>query len=139
MKKALESTLIGFLISLSISYIMVTISVLVKNASITGQQLLEQLVVAAILGIAIGICMLIYHIERIPFAVQIIIHFLLVTIFVGIAGYFGHWFDYDNAWSFVSVFFIELMIYIVLWTYFYRKAKHDISEMNQLLQKRKGM
>ncbi|MGG0658432.1 DUF3021 domain-containing protein [Rummeliibacillus pycnus] len=135
----LQSGLIGFLISLSTSYCMVTLDVLNTNATITGHDLLEQVFVAAILGIAIGICTMIYQIEQLSFFVQIIIHFILVTICVGVAGYFGHWFDFNNIWSFVNVFISELIIYTIVWFFFYTKAKHDIREMNELLQKRQEM
>lgn len=139
MWKVFQSGLIGFLISLSSSYLMVTLAILQSNATITGQQLLEQIMIAAILGIAIGISTRIYKMERLSFTVQILIHFLLVTLFVGIAGYIGRWFDLKNLSSCVSVFISEIFIYVTVWSFFYTKTKHDIKEMNDYLQKRQGM
>lgn len=136
---AFRSALIGFLFSLSTSYCMVTLDVLKANGSISGQELLDQVVVAAILGIAIGISTLIYQVEHLSFLAQIIIHFILVTIFVGIAGYFGHWFEANNYQSFFNVFICELIIYIFIWLFFYTNTKHHIREMNELIQKRQEM
>ena len=53
--KYLRMMIIGLLISLSSSYVLVTLSVLSNNAVASGTELLEQIVIAAILGIAIGL------------------------------------------------------------------------------------
>lgn len=139
MRKIIESALIGLLISLSISYGMVTFGVLNENAFISGQQLLLQFVVSAIFGIVVGVSTLIYNIERISFALQIAMHFILVSIFVGIAGYFGEWFEYGNVRSMVNTYTTVLIIYVITWFMFYIKTKHEIREINKLLEKRQEM
>lgn len=139
MRKIIESALVGLVISLSISYGMVTFDVLNENTFITGQQLLLQFVVSTIFGIVVGVSTLIYSIERISFALQIGTHFILVVIFVGIAGYFGEWFQYGNIRSMVNTFTTVFVIYVVIWYLFYTKTKHEIQEMNELLKKRQEM
>lgn len=139
MRKIIESALIGLLISLSISYGMVTFGVLNENAFISGQQLLLQFVVSAIFGIVVGVSTLIYNIERISFALQIAMHFILVSILVGIAGYFGEWFEYGNVGSIVNTYTTVLIIYVIIWLLFYIKTKHEIREINKLLEKRQEM
>jgi len=118
---------------------MVTLDVLKANETISGQELFNQLIVAAILGIAIGVCTLIYQVEHFSYSVQIIIHFVLVTIFVFIAGYFGCWFEVNNYKSFFNVFISELIIYIFIWLFFYTNTKQNVREMNELIQKRQEM
>ena len=53
--KYLRMMIIGLLISLSSSYILVTLSVLSNNAVMSGAELLEEIIIATILGIAIGL------------------------------------------------------------------------------------
>ncbi len=65
--KILRMMIIGLLISLSSSYVLVTLSMLSNNEVIVGSALLEQVIIAAILGVVIGLLSLIYDIERLPF------------------------------------------------------------------------
>ena len=64
--KYLRMMIIGLLISLSSSYVLVTLSVLSNNALASGTELLEQIVIAAILGIAIGLLSVIFDMEQLP-------------------------------------------------------------------------
>jgi hypothetical protein len=139
MKGFLESALVGLLISLSFSYFIVTMEVLNQSTFITGEQLLHQFVISAIFGAVVGISTLIFYIERFPYLTRIAMHFIFVIISSGIAGYFGEWFEYGNIRSMFNTFITVLLIYVVIWYFFYSKAKREIREMNELLEKRQEM
>ncbi|MFJ8086929.1 DUF3021 domain-containing protein [Lysinibacillus sp. NPDC095746] len=134
MKKFIRMMTIGLLISLSSSYSLVTFSVLSNNTVISGPELLEQIIVAAILGVVIGLLSTIYDIERLPFIAQFILHVIAVTICVMIAGYFGRWFEHS---SILYIFVSEAIIFFIAWCIIYVLQKSDIAKINQEIQKRK--
>ncbi|MGE7113109.1 DUF3021 domain-containing protein [Lysinibacillus sp. NPDC047702] len=132
--KTLRMMIIGLLISLSSSYVLVTLSMMSNNGVIVGSELLEQVIIAAILGVVIGLLSLIYYIERLPFLIQLSLHIIAVTLCVIIAGYFGHWFDHS---SLVYILIAEIVIYIIVWGITYVLQLNDIAEINHEIQKRK--
>lgn len=134
MEKFIRMMIIGLLISLSSSYSLVTFSVLSNNTVISGPELLEQIIVAAILGVVIGLLSTIYDIERLPFIAQFILHVIAVTICVMIAGYFGRWFEHS---SILYIFVSEAIIFFIAWCIIYVLQKSDIAKINQEIQKRK--
>jgi len=131
--KYVSMMIIGLLISLSSSYVLVTFSVLSNNAMVSGTELLEQTVIAAILGIAIGLISGIFEIESIPFMAQLL-HLIAVTICVLIAGYFGGWFMHSGV---KYVLLSEAVIYIIVWCILYILQLNDIEKINREIRKRK--
>ncbi|MET4561062.1 type III secretory pathway component EscS [Lysinibacillus parviboronicapiens] len=132
--RILSMMIIGLLFSLSSSYVLVTISIVSNNAVVTGPELLEQIIIAAILGIVIGLLSLIFELERLLFTIQLALHFLAVTLCVFIAGYFGRWFEHSGMFY---VFVSEVIIYSIVWCILYVLQINDIEKINQELQKRK--
>ncbi|WP_155590540.1 DUF3021 domain-containing protein [Lysinibacillus cavernae] len=132
--KYLRMMIIGLLISLSSSYILVTLSVLSNNALVSGSELLEQIIIAAILGIAIGLLSVIFDIEPLPFTVQLLLHLMAVTACVLTAGYFGNWFEHSGV---PYVLLSEAIIYFIVWCILYILQLQDIEKMNQEIKKRK--
>ena len=63
------------------------------GTTVTGAELVEQLVIAAVLGIVISLITLILESDRFPFIILLCIHFIAITICVLTAGYFGQWYD----------------------------------------------
>ncbi|WP_320940124.1 DUF3021 domain-containing protein [Lysinibacillus capsici] len=131
--KYLRMMIIGLLISLSSSYVLVTFSLLSNNAVASGTELLEQIVIAAILGIAIGLLSVIFDMEQLPFTVQIFLHLVAVTACVLTAGYFGSWFD-SGVWY---VLIAEAIIYLIVWCILYVFQLNDIEKINKEIQKRR--
>ncbi|MGG2053871.1 DUF3021 domain-containing protein [Lysinibacillus pakistanensis] len=132
--KTLRMMIIGLLISLSSSYTLVTISVLSQNTMISGTELLEQIIIAAILGVVIGPLSFIFDVERLPFILQLILHLVAVTLCVITAGYFGRWFEHS---SIMCVLVSEAIIYFIVWCILYVLQLIDIAEINHEIQKRK--
>jgi len=132
--KTLRMMIIGLLISLSSSYTLVTISVLSQNTMISGTELLEQIIIAAILGVVIGPLSFIFDVERLPFILQLILHLVAVTLCVMTAGYFGRWFEHS---SIMCVLVSEAIIYFIVWCILYVLQLIDIAEINHEIQKRK--
>ena len=132
--KIIRMMVIGLLISLSSSYVLVTLSVLSNNAVMSGEELLEQIIIASILGIVIGLLSFIYDIERLPFMIQLILHLAAVTLCVIVAGYFGRWFEHSGI---TYVLIAEAIIYCIVWCIIYVLQLIDIAEINHAIQKRK--
>ncbi|QDQ02046.1 DUF3021 domain-containing protein [Lysinibacillus fusiformis] len=132
--RILSMMIIGLLISLSSSYVLVTLSIISKNTVVTGPELLEQIIIAAILGIVIGLLSLIFELERLLFTIQLTLHFSAVTLCVFTAGYFGRWFEHSSIFY---VFISEIIIYFIVWCILYVLQKIDIQEINNAIQKRK--
>lgn len=132
--KFIRMMIIGLLISLSSSYVLVTLSVISNNAVMSGSELLEQIIIAAILGAVIGLLSIIFDIERLPFIIQLILHLIAVTLCVMIAGYFGRWFEHSGI---KYVLISEAIIYLIVWCILYILQKNDIEKINYEIQKRK--
>jgi len=101
---------------------------------ISGPELLEQIIIAAILGAVIGLLSTIFDIERLPFIAQFILHVIAVTVCVLIAGYFGGWFEHSGI---PYIFISEAIIFFIAWCIIYVLQKSDIAKINQVIQKRK--
>ncbi|MEY9977475.1 DUF3021 domain-containing protein [Lysinibacillus sp. RC79] len=132
--KIIRMMIIGLLISLCSSYVLVTFSVISNNAVVSGSELLEQIIIAAILGAVIGLLSIIFDIERLPFITQLILHLIAVTLCVMIAGYFGRWFEHSGI---KYVLISEAIIYLIVWCILYVLQKNDIEKINQEIRKRK--
>ncbi len=138
MAKILRFSVIGILISLSSSYTILTLNILaIPNASVTGKELLEQVIIAVLLGIMIGLISLIFEIESLNFSGQLFIHFIVVIICVLVAGYFGDWYDFAKKSTVVSLFISILVIYIITWGIILLLQKRDIEEINRIIQNRR--
>ena len=80
--KWLQNIIIGCLIGLSVSYVVVTISALLKeNYVLSGTDLLEELLLALILGAVIGAATMLLNLDIWPFRVLLLVHFLIVVAF----------------------------------------------------------
>ena len=137
--QVLRMMIIGLLISLSSSYVVMSLSVFSKpNATMTGADLLEQVAIAAVMGIIIGLITLILESERLPFTILLIIHYIAITICVLTAGYIGEWYDISDISTVAGVLLSEVIIYIITWCFIYVLLKRDIEEINKSIQKRRG-
>ncbi|MFJ7406708.1 MULTISPECIES: DUF3021 domain-containing protein [unclassified Lysinibacillus] len=132
--RVLRMMIIGLLISLSSSYTLVTLSLISNHRMASGPELLEQIIIAAILGAAIGPLSSIFDIERLLFSTQLILHFIAVTLFVMVAGYIGRWFEHSGV---LYVLIVEIIIYFIVWCILYVLQKNDIEEINNEIKKRK--
>lgn len=136
--KILRLVIIGLLIGLSSSYTLVTLSVLATpNATVTGKELLEQVIIAAILGIVIGLISSIFETERLSFILQLFIHLVAVIICVLVAGYFGEWYDVTDIVTMMPLLISIIVIYMISWGVILLLLKRNIKEMNQFIQKRR--
>lgn len=134
--KWLQSIIMGCLIGLSVSYVVVTISALLKeNYVLSGSDLLEELLLALILGAVIGAATMLFHLDIWPFRILLLVHFLIVVASVYTVGAFGDWYDI----SFISIFllFVEILfIYIIVWGILLVLEKREISDINKLIKRR---
>lgn len=135
MYEILRFSMIGLLIGLSSSY---TFQALLNQKPVmTGNELSNEYLIAGVLGIVIGWISLIFKTERFSFTIQLIIHFVFVTICVLAAGYFGEWYDITNINSMLSLLVWIMIIYVISWGFSLVLIKKDIKEVNQAIQKRK--
>ncbi|GLC87119.1 DUF3021 domain-containing protein [Lysinibacillus piscis] len=133
--KLLRMMIIAILISLSSSYILVTQSIVSQKTVFNGSELFEQVIIAILLGAAIGLLTIIFEWERLAFTIQLLIHLLAVTICVLVAGYFGQWFEHSGV---LYVLLSEAIIYILVWLILHVLQTRDIEKINREIQKRKG-
>ena len=136
MKKLLRMIVTGILVSLSCSYILVTLSILPKlDVALSGADLLEQIIIAVILGAVIGPLSVIFELERLPFFIQLLLHLIAVTLCVLTAGYFGNWFEHFGV---KNVLISEAIIYFIVWCMLFILQKKEIAQINDAIKKRKG-
>nr|WP_274520140.1 DUF3021 domain-containing protein [Lysinibacillus parviboronicapiens] len=134
----LQSGIIGLLIGLSTSYVIITLGSVANPGSLfSGQNLLRELLTAAIMGILIGIATLIFETGIVSFNVQLTLHFCFVTICVFVAGLVGSWFELSDWHTIWPVFLIEVIAYIIIWILIWLLTKREVDEINNLLQNRK--
>ena len=133
----IRSCLLGILISLSTSYIILTLSLLSDHADISSKDLMQQLVIAIVMGIVIGLATTIYHLDKFSLTVATIIHFSIVTVVVLVAGTVGQWFDWNQPSSIIGVFISEVIAYIIIWIVIHILTKQEVEQLNQLIQERR--
>lgn len=130
--------IISVLISLSCSYIIMSLSIFASNEVMTGQQLVEEVIIAIVLGIAISVISQIFEVERIPFIGQLLVHILGILVLVFAAGYFGEWYDVSDLSTVMVVLIATVIIYIGTWWIIQNLIKKDIDELNKTIKKRRG-
>lgn len=133
--RVLRMIVLGILVGLSCSYILVALSISQDaGAVMTGRDLFEQIIIAALLGAAIGPLSLILELERLPFLLQLALHLLSITALTLTAGYFGDWFEHFGI---TNVLISELIIYIIIWIMLMILQKKDIKQINKAIKQRK--
>ncbi|PKC53426.1 hypothetical protein RhiirA1_479318 [Rhizophagus irregularis] len=68
-----------------------------STLSLTGEELLLQLSLALILGIACGLVSLIFTVETLPYLAKLAIHYVVTLLVVLICGSFGDCWDLFNG------------------------------------------
>ena len=133
----IRSCLLGILISLSTSYIILTLSLLSDHADISSKELMQQLVIAIVMGIVIGLATTIYFLDKFSLTIATIIHFSIVTVVVLVAGTVGQWFSWHQPSSIIGVFISEVIAYIIIWIVIHILTKQEVEQLNQLIQERR--
>lgn len=134
MKQILRIMLISIGISLSTSYIFMTLSI--GDYAMTQDDLAKQIYVAIICGVIIGIATLIFYYTTWPFIIQTVCHFSIVTSTVIIIGYYAQWYEPVRS-EFLLVLLNIVVVYIVIWLMVYYFSKGEVQEINEALKKRK--
>lgn len=138
--KFLQIAIISILISLSSSYIIMSLSIFKSPGDVmTGANLIEEVIIAILLGIAIGCISLIFSTERISFSLQLTLHFIAITISVFTAGYFGDWYDLNVTSSIITIFIAIIIVYIVTWGILHILLKKDVHELNKTIRQRRAI
>lgn len=133
----IRTCLLGILISLSTSYIILTLKRFTHDADISGNELMNELFIALAMGIVIGLATTIYFLDKFSLTIATIIHFLIVTVVVLVAGTVGQWFDWNQPSSIIGVFIIEVIAYIIIWIVIHILTKQEVEQLNQLIQERR--
>lgn len=136
--KVLRMMIIAMFFSLASSYSTITIIALFnKSITFSGSDLLEEFVIALVLGWVIGLISSIFLLERIPIYIKLFIHFLLVTVCVMIAGKIGSWYKGFDSTLWI-LFLSEIVIYIIIWIILYIMIQRDVDEINKKINKMRG-
>ena len=134
MKQILRIMLISIGISLSTSYIFMTLSI--GDYAMTQDDLIKQIYAAIICGVIIGIATLIFYYTTWSFIIQTLCHFSIVTSTVIIIGYYAQWYELIRS-EFLLVLLNIVVVYIVIWLMVYYFSKSEVQEINEALKKRK--
>ena len=138
MMKALRACFISLLTGLSCSYALLTIGVMIEpGALLTGDDLLLQFIIAAVMGVVIGFGSLIFETSFCSLPIQLVIHFAYVNLCAFIGGYFGSWFTFSDASTLLTVFLTVIIIYALVWFFLLVTTKREVDEINGYLQQRK--
>lgn len=130
--------ILSVLISLSCSYIIMSSIIFTSpNEVMTGSDLIEEVIIAILLGIAISLLSFIFRGDM-PFIAQLFLHFLGVIALVYTAGYFGNWYDVKNLSTVGIVFILILIIYGGAWWVVQNLTQKDVKALNKSIKKRRG-
>lgn len=136
--KVMKFMLIGLLTGLSTSYIVLSLSVFFSDDQlISGERLLQQLIIAAVMGVVIGLATLIFEITRLSFVIQLILHYFSVVACVFCAGIVGQWFSFSDLRSIFNLIVIQLIAYTIIWLVVRVLIKKEVDEINELIQQRR--
>lgn len=135
--KWFQNIITGCLFGLSISYVVVTISALLSDSRVfTGEDLLEELILAILLGAVIGAATTIFESDRMSFRLMLFIHFLIVVASVYIAGAVDDWYDPTSISSIFILFCEVVFIYIIVWGIVLLLEKREIENINKLIKRK---
>lgn len=134
---------IGFLFALSFSlsyqtsYFMPSTPEFVNHFSSNTLATAASALLWACMGILSSVSPLVFRIEKWSITRQTIVHFVITFVFFTPLAILAGWFPLNIFWL-ISYTLIFLVIYVVMWLIFMRRAKREISDLNQLLFKRKN-
>ena len=134
--KYIRMMIIGIFFGLAASYgVLTMISVFNKEIVYSGPDMLEEFLIAIVLGAVIGLGSTIFQLDRLPFLVQLIIHFIYVTLCVLIAGQIGGWYDLNSPFTIGSMLLTEVFIYAGVWLILSLMTQRDVDAINQKIKK----
>lgn len=136
MMKIIRIMIWGLFFSLATSYgTMTMLAVLNKDIVYSGTHMLEEFIIAIVLGPVIGLGSILLLFERFPFLVRLLFHFSYVTACVLTAGQIGGWYVDQGPLSIWNVLIIEVFIYALVWLILNIMTQRDIDEINQKIKK----
>lgn len=97
------------------------------------ENFVSQAMYAALVGIACGTTSIVYTFEKLPWAAQIAIHFV-----VGIGTYFAvaftqNWIPMVNVWSAVIFVLMGILVFAAIWAGFYFYNRSEARRVNEKL------
>lgn len=104
----------------------------------TGNELIEQFLLAVALGFMIGCANNIFKLQHWSYITVLAIHYIIVLSSAFTIGTFGNWFSMEQPMSILSLFIQVTIIYIIISFYIFITQKKDIQRMNRILQESRG-
>lgn len=131
----IRNAIVGAVISLAISYISVSVSSYYQNVQMGPIDLLQEMIVALILGLVIGAMTVVFQIGTWSLLKSVFVHLIGTLLAVLLAGYIAHWY----IWSWQSVGKLLLyfaIIYSIIWLIQFWGMKRDVEDVNEFIQKK---
>ena len=126
-------------ISVFISYFTIAlISFRNPTAMFAGEELLEEFILALLLGIMIACANKIFNINHWPYIAVLSVHFIIVMSSAFIIGFFGNWYSIEQPTTILSLLIRATIIYLIVWLFILITQKKDIQQMNEILQESRG-
>lgn len=133
--KYVRMMIIGIFFGLASSYSILTmIAVFNENIVFSGTEMLEEFLIAIVLGAVIGLGSTIFELERLPFPIQLVLHFIFVTVCVLIAGQIGGWYDIQSPFTIGTMLLIEVFIYAGVWIILNIMTQRDVNKINRKIK-----
>ena len=132
--KWIQWVLIGLLFGLSSSYIIMSVNVFLHGGSKDGRELLEEVLLGAVLGICIGLLSQILT-TSLPLKISYSIHYVCINILVFLFGTVGDWFE--PTWKSILGLLVTIAItYVIINIMLTILMKKQVDEINHLLKER---
>ena len=137
LKDVLKSTVISIAMALTI-FCLIGIAFDIAyggNYSLENYGFTKMAVGSIIVGLGFGVPTVVYHNEKLPQPIKVIIHMgigcVIYTVVAFIVGWFG---AAANLWQGLIIAAIQLAVAFVIWFCFMRYYKREARKMNEKLQ-----
>jgi hypothetical protein len=103
-----------------------------------GDELIEEFLLALVLGIMIGCANRIFKINHWPYIAVLAVHYMIVVTSAFTIGTFGNWFSVEQPMTILSLFIRVNIVYMIVWLFILIMQKKDIQRMNEILHESRG-
>ena len=135
----MKDILISCFVSVFTSYFTIAfISFRDPTALWASTELIEEFLLALLLGIMIGCANRIFKINHWPYIAVLAVHYIIVVSSAFTIGIFGSWFSLEQPMTILSLFIRVTIIYLIVWFFILMTQKKDIQQMNEILQENRG-
>ena len=91
-----------------------------------------------LVGMGYGTTPIVYTFKKIPWALQVFIHFAVGMSIFYTVGIYLHWFRFTGSIQVLVSILISIIIFFVIWSVFYLYHRNEAKKMNRRLRELEG-